>query len=312
MPTRRELISTSLLVALGFSAVLPARARAETLPVVATFSILGDLVQNVGGDRITLSTLVGPNGDGHVYSPTPADGRKVKEARVVFTNGLKFEGWINRLVRASGTKARVVEAAKGARTIKVDETSPAHDHGDHSHAGETDPHAWQSVANAKVYISNIRDALIMADPAGKEAYTANATSYIAKLDVLEREARETLAKVPADRRRIITSHDAFGYFADAHGLIFMAPQGVSTEAEASARDVARIIQQIRKDKIGAVFLENVTNQRLAQRIAEETGAKVGGTLYSDALSDKSGPASTYIDMVRHNVRTLAATLAPNM
>lgn len=297
------LLATAIFASPGFAQ--------EKVPVVATFSILGDFVRNVGGERIQLATLVGPNGDAHVFSPTPADGRKIKEARVVFVNGLKLEGWIDRLVRASGTKANVIEGAKGVRTIKVDATSPAHDHGDHGHAGETDPHAWQSVANAKVYVGNIRDALTAADPAGQDAYSTNATGYLARLDELEREMKDAVAKIPPERRRVITSHDAFGYFASAYGVAFVAPQGVSTESEASARDVARIIQQIRKEKVGAVFLENVSDARLAKRIADETGAKIGGTLYSDALSDASGPAATYIDMMRHNARTLAAAMTPS-
>jgi zinc/manganese transport system substrate-binding protein len=268
------------------------------------------MAREVGGDRIDLATLVGPNGDGHVYSPTPADARRMKEAQVIVANGLKFEGWIGRLVRSSGTKGRLVEAAKGVRTVKVDENAPGHDHGDHSHAGDIDPHAWQSLANGKVYVANIRDALIAADPAGREAYLANAAAYTERLDALDREMRELLGRIPPERRRVITSHDAFGYFAEAYGLAFVAPQGVSTEAEASARDVARIIQQIRREKIGAVFLENVTDARLARRIADETGAKVGGTLYSDALSDPSGPAGTYVEMMRHNARTIAAALVP--
>jgi zinc/manganese transport system substrate-binding protein len=310
MITRRVFVALAVLGGTLAGATAPTKAQ-EKVPVVATFSILGDLVRNVGGDRIALTTLIGPNGDGHVYSPTPADARKVKEAKVIIANGLKFEGWITRLVRSSGTKAKLVEAARGVKTVTVDETSPAHDHGDHSHAGETDPHAWQSVANAKVYVANIRDALVAADPAGKKAYTANASAYLAQLDELDREVQETLAKVPPERRKVITSHDAFGYFGDAYNIRFVAPQGISTEAEASARDVARIIQQIRKDKIGAVFLENVTDQRLAKQIADETGVKVGGILYSDALSEPSGPAATYIDMVRHNARTLAQVLAPS-
>ncbi len=280
------------------------------LPVVATFSILGDLTRNVGGDRLALTVLVGPNGDGHVYAPTPADARRVKEARLIVTNGLKFEGWITRLVRSAGTKASIVEAARGARTIKTDDASPGHDHGDHSHAGETDPHAWQSVPNAKIYVANIRDALIAADPAGKDVYSTNAAAYLAKLDELDREVRETIERIPTERRRVITSHDAFGYFGQTYGIRFISPQGVSTESEASARDIARIIQQVRKEKVGAIFLENISDPRLATRIAEETGAKVGGTIYSDALSDASGPAATYVDMVRHNARSIAAALVP--
>lgn len=307
MVSRRILLAALL----STIALQPAAAQGEgRVKVVATFSILGDLTREVGGDRIELATLVGPNGDGHVYSPTPADGRRVKEAQVIVANGLKFEGWIGRLVRSSGTKARLVEAARGVRTIKVDENAPGHDHGDHSHAGDIDPHAWQSIANARVYVANISDGLAAADPAGKDAYAANAAAYVARLDALDREMRELLDRIPPERRRVITSHDAFGYLAEAYGLTFVAPQGVSTEAEASARDVARIIQQIRREKIGAVFLENVTDQRLAKRIADETGARIGGTLYSDALSETSGPAGTYLDMMRHNARTIASALAP--
>ncbi len=307
MPSRRIVLAALLsTVALG-----PAAAQGDArIKVVATFSILGDIAREVGGERIELATLVGPDGDGHVYSPTPADARRVKEASVIVANGLKFEGWIGRLVRSSGTKGRFVEASKGVRTIKVDENAPGHDHGDHSHAGDIDPHAWQSIANAKVYATNVRDALVAADPAGRETYLARAAAYADRLDVLDRELRELLGRIPPERRRVITSHDAFGYFADAYGLAFVSPQGVSTEAEASARDVARIIQQIRRERVGAVFLENVTDARLARRIAEETGARIGGTLYSDALSGPSGPAGTYVDMMRHNARTIAAALVP--
>jgi zinc/manganese transport system substrate-binding protein len=308
MIVRRSFLALSFLSAASVWLQTSSVADSQRLPVVATFSILGDITSNVGGDRIVLSTLVGPNGDGHVYSPTPADARRIKDAKVVVANGLKYEGWIARLIRSSGTKAQVVEAAKGVKTITVDENSPAHDHGDHSHAGETDPHAWQSIANAKIYVANIRDALIAADPGGKEAYTANASSYLAKLDALDSEVRDILLTLPPERRRVITSHDAFGYFAEAYGITFVAPQGISTEAEASARDVARIIQQIKREKIAAVFLENVSDARLIRRIAEETGAKVGGTLYSDALSEPGGPAGNYIDMMRHNTRTIRAAL----
>ena len=202
--------------------------------MLATFSILGDLVKNVGGDRVEVTTLVGPNSDAHVYSPAPADAKKVAAAKVVFINGLGFEGWMARLVKASGIKAPPVVATKGIKPRK--QAAHGHGHG-HSH-DDTDPHAWQSVANAKVYVANIRAALIAADPAGKAAYEANAAAYLAKLDALDKEVRDAVAAIPQDRRRIITSHDAFGYFQDAYGIEFIAPQGVSTESEASARDVA--------------------------------------------------------------------------
>ena len=304
MLTRRCAIAAAMLAAL--LAGIPARAREpskDRLKVVASFSILGDLVKNVGGDRVEVATLVGPNGNAHVYAPSPADARKAADARLVFVNGLGFEGWLERLVKASGTKAPIIVASKGVR--------PRQRAGDHDREHDhmrTDPHAWQSVANAKIYVGNIRDALIAADPAGQPAYDANAAAYLAKLDALEREVRAAVAKIPADRRKVITSHDAFGYFEGAYGIDFIAPQGVSTEAEASAKDVAAIIAQIKKQKIAAVFLENVTDPRLMQQIARETGAKIGGTLYSDALTDGKGDAASSIDLIRRNVRQLAAAL----
>lgn len=275
----------------------PAFAQ-DKLKVVATFSILADLVKNVGGERVEVAALVGPNGDAHVYQPTPADAKTLSEAKLVFANGLGFEGWMGRLVQASGTKAPTIVATKGVKPRRMEE-------GGHS---ETDPHAWQSVANARIYVANIRDGLVAADPAGKATYEGNASAYLAKLDALDAEVKDTVAKIPANRRRIITTHDAFGYFAAAYGVTFIAPQGVSTEAEVSARDVARIITQIRKQKIPAVFLENVTDKRLLERIGAESGARIGGTLYSDALTDQNGEAPSYLDMMRHNVKQLASAL----
>jgi zinc/manganese transport system substrate-binding protein len=281
------------------------KPASDKLKVIATFSILGDIAHNVGGDRIDVTMLVGPNGDAHVYSPTPADAKRIADAKLVVINGLGFEGWIERLVKASGSKAPVVTASKGVKPRRM---AGGHSHGhDHSHASN-DPHAWQSVANVKVYAANIRDGLIAADPAGKTAYEANATAYIAKLDALDKEVRDTVAKIPAGRRKVITTHDAFGYFKDAYGLDFIAPQGVSTDSAPSAKEVARIVSQIKRQKIPAVFMENITDQRLLKQVADETGAKIGGTLYSDALTDDKGPAPTYIDMIHHNIRTLAGAL----
>ena len=285
--------------------LMPAAAQtAEKLKVVATFSILGDLVRSVGGERVDVTTFVGPNGDAHVYSPTPADGRRLTEARVVFTNGLKFEGWIDRLIKSSGTKAVRVEASKGVKTLSGEESGHTHGH-DHG----VDPHAWQSIGNAKIYVANIRDALIAADADGKAAYEANAAEYLAKLNELDAEIKDIVAGIPAERRKIITSHDAFRYFEDAYGIDFVAPQGVSTEAEAPAKDVARIIQQIRRTKIKAVFVENVSDARLMERIAQETEARIGERVYSDALSEPNGPAGTYIDMMRHNIKAFSAALS---
>lgn len=275
-------------------AISPAHAQ-ERLNVVASFSILGDFVGNVGGDRVSVTTLVGPDGDAHVYTPAPADARKVADAKLVIVNGLDFEGWLSRLVKSSGKKATIVTATRGLAPRKLG-----------SHA---DPHAWQSVVNAKKYVANIRDALAAADPAGAEVYRTNAENYLAKLDALDSEVRAAVAQIPQDRRKVISTHDAFGYLAAAYGIEFVAPMGVSTESEASARDIARIITQIRTQKIPAVFLENISDSRLIRRISAETGAKVGGTLYSDSLTGEKGDAPTYIDMVRHNIKALTSALA---
>jgi len=283
-------------------ALLAAPAQAQDkIKAVASMSIIGDLVKNVGGDRVEVSTLVGPNSDAHVFSPSPAHARTLAAAKVVFVNGLGLEGWMTRLVKSSGTKATTVVVSTGIAPRKAADDGHGHSHG-------SDPHAWQSVANVKLYVGNIRDGLIAADPTGKAAYEANATAYLAKLDALDREVRDAVAKIPADRRRVITTHDAFGYFQDAYGLEFIAPQGVSTESEASAKDVARIIAQIKRQKIPAIFMENISDPRLLKRIADETGAKAGGTLYSDALTDQKGPAPSYIDLMRHNLKQIAAAL----
>ena len=311
MPNRRALLGALAAGLILAHAPMAATAQ-EKLPVVASFSILGDFVKEVGGDRVALTTLVGANGDAHVYSPTPADAKAMAGAKLVVVNGLKFEGWITRLIKSSGTKATIATATTGITPLQNE--ADDHDHGKkdkhgHNHAGQDDPHAWQSVANAKIYVANIRDALVKADPAGQASYEANATRYLAQLDAVEAEVKAAIARIPADRRKAITSHDAFGYFVKAYGIEFIAPQGVSTEAEASAKDVGRIIRQIKAEKIPAVFLENVTNPRLVERIAKESGAKVGGQIFSDALSDAGGPAGTYIAMMKHNISQIEKALA---
>jgi zinc/manganese transport system substrate-binding protein len=277
----------------------------EPMPVVASFSILGDMTRIVGGNRIALTTLVGPDGDAHVYQPTPADGKAIAEAKLVIVNGLSFEGWLERLLKATGTKATVTTATKGITPREIKEEGHDHDHDDD---GNIDPHAWQSVANAKIYVTNIRDALIGMDQAGASTYEANAATYLAELDALDSDIRKAIAAIPESNRKIITSHGAFGYFGSDYGLEFIAPQGVSTEAEVSAKGVARIIRQIKKEKVPALFIENISDPRMIKRISDETGAKMGGTLFSDALSDDKGPAATYIDMMRHNVKALSSAL----
>lgn len=309
MPNRRALLAGLAAGLILSTAPLMARAQ-EKLPVVASFSILGDFVREIGAERVSVTTLVGPNGDAHVYSPTPADAKSMAGAKLIVVNGLSFEGWMTRLIKSSGAKGSVATATKGVSPQKLpdgDEPGKKDAHG-HDHAGKDDPHAWQSVANAKIYIANIRDALSAADPAGKADFEANASAYMAKLDAVDGEIRAAVARIPADRRKAITSHDAFGYFIKAYGIAFIAPQGVSTEAEASAKDVGRIIRQIKAEKIPAVFLENVTNPRLVEQIAKESGAKIGGRIYSDALSEASGPAGTYIAMMKHNISQIEKAL----
>jgi zinc/manganese transport system substrate-binding protein len=290
----------------GLAAALlatPAAAQDATrISAVATFSILGDLVKNVGGNRVDVVTLVGPDGDAHVYSPTPGDAKKLAAAKIVFVNGLGLEGWMTRLVHASGTKPPLVTVTNGITPRKME---------DESEPGRLviDPHAWQSVANAKIYVANIRDGLVAIDPAGKAIYDANAAAYLGKLEQLDKDVHAAIANVPANRRRVITTHDSLGYFGDAYGLKFISPERVSTDSEASARDVAKIIGQIRREKIPAVFMENITDPRLMREIARETGAAMGGTLYSDALSAPGGPAASYIEMMRPNMRELTKALS---
>jgi zinc/manganese transport system substrate-binding protein len=285
-------------VALGalvaaLTAVIPLHAQ-DKINVVASFSILGDFAKNVGGDRVDVTTLVGANSDVHVYTPAPVDAKKISDARLMIINGLGLEGWLPRLVQSSGGKATIVTATNGIAPRKL--------------GSDADPHAWQSVVNAKMYVVNIRDALVAADQAGAPAYRANADAYLAKLDALDREVREAVAQIPEARRKVISTHDAFGYFAAAYGIAFIAPQGVSTESEPSARDIAAIITQIRTGKIPAVFLENISDPRLMRRISAETGAKIGGTLYSDSLTAENGNAPTYIELVRHNIKALTSAL----
>ena len=275
-------------------AIMPPTRADDRLKIVASFSILGDFVRNVGGDRVTVTTLVGPDGDAHVFEPTAADARKVADAKRVIVNGLGLEGWLPRLVKSAGGKASIVTATSGMTPLGL--------------GSGADPHAWQSVVNAKTYVTNIRDALVAADPADADGFRANAEAYLAKLDALDREVREAVAKIPAAHRKVISTHRAFGYFAAAYGIEFIAPLGVSTESEPSARDIASIITQIKNAKVPAVFLENISDPRLIERISADTGAKIGGTLYSDSLTAENGPAPTYIDMVRHNIRVLSEAL----
>ena len=271
---------------------------AEKLKAIASFSILADLVKQVGGDHVDVTAIVGPDGDAHVFQPSPLDAKAVADAQLVVINGLGLEGWTARLIQSSGTKAPVVVASKGVRPLQ----------GEGEDKGKADPHAWQSIANVKIYVANIRDGLMSADPTDKADFDTNANAYLAKLDQLETEVKAAIASIPPKNRKIITTHDAFGYFGRAYGMTFIAPQGVSTETEPSARDVAKIIRQIKAQHIPAVFLENISDDRLMQQIARETSAKIGDKLYSDALSKHGAGAGTYLDMMRNNVAAFAKAL----
>jgi zinc/manganese transport system substrate-binding protein len=290
------------------SCALPVQAAQPPLQVVSSFSILGDLVKQVGGDAVVVSTLVGPDGDAHVFEPRPVDARRVAQADLVFVNGLNFEGWMARLVTSSGYRGKLITASQGVKPRQMKdehEHEHGHDH-DHDH-GNLDPHAWQDLANGIIYVENIRAALVAARPEQAEAINARAARYTAQLREMDAFVRNTLARVPAEKRRIITSHDAFGYFGAAYGVELLSPQGRSTESEASASDVAALIRQMKAKQVRAVFVENVSNPRMIERIAREGGGVVGGRLYSDALSS-SNEANTYLKMFQHNASTLASAM----
>jgi zinc/manganese transport system substrate-binding protein len=277
-------------------------ARAEKkVKVIASFSILGDMITNVGGDRVQVTTLVGPNGDAHVFEPTPADAKAVSAADLVIVNGLGLEGWMDRLIKTSGYKGPVVVATEGMKPREMTKAEEEEHGPGGKHQHKIDPHAWQDLANGQIYVDNIARALTAVDAAGAPVYKANADVYKAKLAELDRWVKAEFAGIPKPKRRMITSHDAFGYLGAAYGITILSPLGVSTESEPSAGGVARLIKQIRKEKITAVFIENVSDPRLVEQIGKESGVTLGGELFSDALSKPDGPAPTYIDMFKNNI-----------
>lgn len=283
-------------------------AFAAPLKVVASFTVIADFAKNVGGDRIDVTTIVGPDGDAHVYEPSPADAVAMAKADIVLVNGLHFEGFLQRLVDASATKASIITLTKGVTPIDFKPEFADADAAEGGGKTVTDPHAFQSIANARIYVKNIAEAFCAADSDGCVSYQTNAATYTKKLDALEGEVKAAIQSIPEAKRVVITSHDAFGYFEHAYGLTFLAPQGISTDSEPSAADVAKLVTQVKQDKAAAIFVENITNPRLIEQIAEETGIKVGGTLYSDALSQPDGPASTYIDMMHNNIRQIKGAI----
>ncbi|MBE3288567.1 MULTISPECIES: metal ABC transporter substrate-binding protein [Enterobacter] len=288
---------TGLIMALALG-MMSHSVMAKTLNVVTSFSILGDITQEVGGDRVNVTTLVGPDGDPHTFEPSPKDSAALSKADVVVVNGLGLEGWLDRLVKASGFKGQLVVASTGVKTHTLEEDGKT----------VTDPHAWNSAANGALYAQNILNGLVKADPEGKAALEASGKPYIAQLTQLDGWAKTRFSQIPQEKRKVLTSHDAFGYFGRAYGVTFMAPQGLSSESEASAAQVAEIINQIKADGVKTWFMENQLDPRLVKQIASATGAQPGGELYPEALSAKGGVADSYVKAFRHNVDTIANSM----
>lgn len=292
---RSMLLSSMAALVLSAFSVL---AQAKPLEAVASFTVIADMVQNVGGDRVHVTSLIGPNGDPHVYEPSPADAQALKKADLAFVSGLHLEGWMDRLIKASGYKGEPVVLSNGIKTRSMEED------------GEriTDPHAWNSAANAVIYVRNIVAALEKADPAGASLYKANGKRYTQQLQALDSYARTQIQSIPVAQRKVLTSHDAFGYFGDAYGVTFLSPLGFSTESEASAADVGKLIRQIKAEHVSAYFFENSGDPRLVKQIADASGAKPGGELYVEALSPANGPAASYVQMFKYNVDQLVAAM----
>ncbi|KMN24729.1 metal ABC transporter substrate-binding protein [Pseudomonas helleri] len=276
-------------------------AQAKPIEAVASFTVLADMVQNVGGDHVHVTSLIGPNGDPHAYEPTPNDAQALKRANLVFVSGLHLEGWLDRLIKASGYQGQPVVLSNGIKTRSMEEDGKR----------ITDPHAWNSAANGVVYVRNIISALQKADPANASDYQAKGEQYIQQLEQLDAYARAQVQAIPSDKRKVLTSHDAFGYFGDAYGVTFLSPLGFSTETEASASDVAKLITQIKQEHVSTYFFENSSDPRLVKQIADASGAQPGGELYVESLSPADGPAPTYAQMFRYNVDKLTAAMKGN-
>ena len=292
---------TNPLLALALCAVTTVSLAADKVPILASFSILGDLVQVIG-DRIAVTTLVGADKDAHVFVPKPADAKNLLQTKLLVTNGLGFEPWAQKLVKSAGYKGQSVVASQGikARTMPSEKGK-----------SETDPHAWQDPTNVMLYVRNIAAALSKIDPPGASTYQANSEAYILELQTLDKESKTAFAAIAADKRKVITSHDAFGYFGAHYDIRFLAPQSMSTEAEPSAREVAKLIKQIQKEKIKAVFVENMSNPKLLAQLSKDAGVTIGPALYVDALSKAGGPAGSYLKLMRHNVTQLLAGMKQN-
>lgn len=319
--TARQLL---FLLSLSYMLLMTPTTNAEQtrpIPVVASFSILADMTKKIGGPLVSVTSLVGANSDAHVFSPSPAHARALSDAKVVVINGLGFEGWIDRLIKSSGFAGELVVASNGVTPLGFADEHESHDarkadHHNHSHKadrgshGNVDPHAWQDLHNGQIYAANIRDALMAAMPAYREQINARAQQYIEQIRILDQITHERVGRLPPPIKRVITSHDAFGYFGHAYGIRFFAVQGLSTDREVSAGDMATLIREIRQEQVRALFIENMSDPRLMQRISEETGVRIGGELYSDALSAPGTPADTYLKMFETNVNTILQAIEP--
>ena len=301
MMQRRQLLASGLWATLSLPASAASSAyppSAEPLRVVASFSILADWLREIGGNAVRVEALVGPNADAHVFNPRPSDARKLAQAELVAVIGLGFEGWIRRLIKASGSRAPVVQASEGIQALK----------GGHGHGHDLDPHFWHDPERTRQALHTLRDALSRARPAEAEGFGRRCASYEAQLMALHEQVQAWIEPVPPSQRRVLTHHDAFAYFGKAYGVRFLAIKGMNTEAEATAGSGARLIQQLRRERVRAVFVENISDPRLVQRIAAEAGATVGGRLYSDALSAPGGEADTYLKLLAHNARSITTAL----
>lgn len=294
---RRHLLAAGIAAAMLIFAG-PAPAAAKTLEAVASITVLADVVRQVGGEHVHVRSLVGPNGDAHEYEPTPDDAKNLKAADVVFVSGEGLEGWMDRLITASGYSGKPVVASEGIKTREMEED------------GQTiiDPHVWNDPKSVMAWVGNIEKALAAADPEDAEHFKANAEAYRKELQAADDYAREQLSAIPEAQRKLLTSHDAFGYFGRAYHVAFLSPVGFSTENEASAADVARLIDQIKREGVRAYFFENSSDTRLVKQIADATGAQPGGALYVESLSEPDGPAPTYLKMFRYNVDQVVAAM----
>jgi zinc/manganese transport system substrate-binding protein len=314
---RRPLaIALTLILSLGGLLAGPVSAQdSGKLKVVATFSILGDVVQNVGGDAVDLTTIVGPDGDPHTFEPKPDQISALADAKLIFENGIGFETWLDDMYSSSGSSATRVVVTDGLPLLAFNGQSdvPATPHatGDGHGHDEHDPHVWQDVSNVIAEVGTIRDALIDADPAHADTYTANAAAYTSQLQELDGKIRQMVETLPADKRVLVTSHDSLGYFAHAYGFTIAgtALGSLSTEgADPSAGDIARLIDQIKATGVPAIFAENVESQDLMQQIARDAGVTLAPPLYTDALSKADGPAATYIALMTYNATTIVTAL----